>query len=296
MSARGAGDPAGKEIPMDQNPLLSLPEALGGWGACAKDSVYDRGNLYDYLDGGAELYLSFSFQMLSSRTYSRAGQPDIVVDVFDMTSSKDAFGVFSLSRETAARAFGQGSQYTEGSLLFWKDRYFVSILASPETPEAKAVAFDIARLIDDAIPRESPPPEILDLLPPDSLDGGTVRYFRHRAWLDAYYFLADENILHIDETTEAALARYGSRGARTILLLVLYADDGEARRACEDFKRYYLPELSHDAVVRIEDGAWSGARTDGRLLAAVFDAADNATASALLDAALDRYRANRRQP
>jgi hypothetical protein len=280
---------------MYQNPVSSLPGSLEGWVASGEDSVYDRTNLYDYLDGGAELYLSFGFRTLVNRTYSRPGQPDVVIDVFDMGGSKDAFGAFSLSRETVAREFGQGSQCTEGSVLFWKDRYFVSVLASPQTPEANAVVLTFARLIDESIETESPPPEILDLLPPDSLEEPSIRYFRHPAWLDAYYFLADENILHIGETTEAVLARYGSRGERLVLLLVLYANDGDARRAYEDFERYYLPELSHDAVVRVEDGTWSGCKVDGRLLAAVFNASDNGRASALLQAVFDRYRANGRR-
>ena len=96
-----------------------------------------RDNLYDYINGGAELYLSYGFNKVINRTYLRPEQPDIVVDLFDMGTSQNAYGVFSHSMETVDAAYGQGSQYSEGLLLFWKDRYYVSIMSYPETTESK---------------------------------------------------------------------------------------------------------------------------------------------------------------
>ena len=55
-----------------------------------------------------------------SKTYQKEGQPEIIVDLFDMGTSQNAYGVFSHARETVEQNFGQGSQYTEGLLIFWK--------------------------------------------------------------------------------------------------------------------------------------------------------------------------------
>ena len=130
-------------------PEASLPEKTNGWTSLPDyHKVYDRETLYDYIDGGAELYLSYGFRRLTSRRYVREGEPDIVVDLFDMGDSHNAFGVFSHSREVVESRFGQGSQYTEGLLLFWKGRYYVSVLASPETEASRGAAFDLARRIE----------------------------------------------------------------------------------------------------------------------------------------------------
>jgi hypothetical protein len=261
-----------------------LPDRIQLWSVSVQDRTFDRQNLFDYIDGGAELYLSYGFRRLASRTYTRANSPDIIADVFDMGASENAFGVFAHSRETVDETIGQGSQYTEGLLLFWKDRYYVSILASPETEESKSACFALARHIGDAIPDTGPLPGIIALLPDESLAEETIRYFHHYIWLNSHYFIADENILHLDESTEAVLAKYGDQKQRSILLLVQYSNADDASTGHADFKRYYLPEKSGGGVVQIEDQTWAGCRLDGRVLAVVLAAPTEDAARALLDA------------
>ncbi len=248
-----------------------LPAEIGGW-VSSEDQTYDRDNLFDYINGGAELYLSYDFDRMASRTYVRSNQPDIVVDVFDMKHSRNAFGVFSHARETIEDSFGQGSQYTEGLLMFWKDRYFVSILASPETPEAREFIHDIARRIEASIEETGPLPVILELVPPDGLIEESVRFFFHYVWLNSHYYIADENILLIDEDTEAVLAAYPREEGRVFLVLVSYREEGKAQAARDSFFRNYLPDSSRDSAVQIEDGSWTGCRLDRDLLVAVFNA------------------------
>jgi len=82
-----------------------LPGAVGDWRVTEPDQTYDRENLYTYIDGGAELYLSYGFKKVVNRKYSNPGQPRIVLDLFDMGTSQNAFGVFAHSRETVDSTF-----------------------------------------------------------------------------------------------------------------------------------------------------------------------------------------------
>jgi hypothetical protein len=261
-----------------------LPRAVGDWRVTEPDQSYDRENLYTYIDGGAELYLSYGFKKVINRKYSDPGQPQIVVDLFDMGTSQNAFGVFSYSREVVDNTFGQGSQHTEGSLLFWKSHYFVSILASPETIESKKAIFDLAEQIDGAIAEEGSLPEILTYLPQQSLVEESIRYFHHYIWLNSHYYIADWNILHIDDKTDAVLAKYGEPEERHILLLVKYLADKDAKIAFDDFAVNYLPELSRDRVIQIEDGTWTGCQLNGNLLIIVFSASTEGRAIRLIEA------------
>jgi hypothetical protein len=275
---------------MSSNPDAALPDNLNGWSSAPADrDVYDRENLYDYINGGAELFLSYGFDRLASRRYARDGEPDILVDVFDMISSDNAFGVFSHSREVVESEYGQGSQYTEGLLLFWKGRYYVSILASPETDASRQTVFDLARIIDDSIASEGPLPGVLDLLPDDGLDERSVRFFRHYVWLNSHYYVADENILHIDETTDAVMAKYHHGESTPLLLIVRYPGDAEARDAYGEFTSQYLPDLAGagGSAVRIEDGTWTGCRAQGDLIAIVFNARSENETHGLIAAVLD---------
>jgi hypothetical protein len=263
-----------------------IPIEINGW-VSAQDRTYDRDTLFEYINGGAELYLSYDFDRLESRTYTRKDQPDIEVDVFDMKSSRNAFGVFSHAREIVDFSYGQGSQYTEGLLLFWKGKYFVSILASPETPEAKDTVHELARRIESAISDTGPLPDILAVLPRDGLIEESLRYFFHYIWLNSHYFIADENILNIDEDCEALLAAYKREGGRTFLVVVRYGGEKDAEAAYKSFYHHYLPEVSDELPVDIEDGSWTGCRRDGDLLVLVFNAASAEQTTALITTAID---------
>ncbi|GAB4381146.1 MAG: hypothetical protein Kow0042_31570 [Calditrichia bacterium] len=261
-----------------------LSPEVNGWRVAREDRLYDRKNLYDYIDGGAELYFSYGFQQLFTRIYSRPEQPDIIVDIFHMGSSPNAYGIFSHSRETEDTLFGQGSQYTAGLLMFWKDCYFVSLLASPETGESRKALFEIARQIEAAIPRTGPLPEILDFLPKSFLLPETIRYFHHHLWLNSYYFLADSNILSINENTPAVLAKYGGEYDPSILLLVHYPDSALSYRAYENFIRHFLPERKDKRAVQLEDGRWCAVLRKNQLLILVLNSPAEKTALKLIEA------------
>ena len=259
-----------------------MPGAMEGWQIEGEDTSYGPKNLYEYIDGGAELFLSFGFRQVRSRIYTAPDQPDIIVDIFDMGSSQNAYGVFSHSRETEDTTFGQGSQYDPGLILFWKDRFYVSILFTPETEKARDAAFRIARHIEQKIPRKGELPQILKFLPPDSLLKETIRYFHHYIWLNSYHFVSNENILHIQDDTDAVLAKYAVPGGRSLLLLIRYPDRPRALRAYDDFVAAYLPALSERVVAANESGKWVGCQLYKEYLIIVLESPHRETALDLL--------------
>ena len=248
-----------------------LPESISGWQK-QEDRGFNRNNLYSYIDGGAELYLSYGFRTVLSRIYLCKDQPDLILEIFDMGSSANAFGVFAHTRETVDSTFGQGSQYTEGLLLFWKNNYYISILASPETPESKQAIFSLAHEIESTIPEKGKLPRLIQCLPRTGIIEESIRYFHHYIWLNTHYYIADTNILHIDPTTEAMLARYHQAGSRSLILLVIkYAGSQQAETACRDFIAAYLPGLGQKSSLKIEDRSWIGYRLFHDLLIVGFN-------------------------
>jgi hypothetical protein len=269
---------------------LLLPDNIEGWIITENDHIYNPETLYDYIDGGAEFYLSYGFNEVLSRRYTKHEQPDIVVDIFDMGTSYNAFGTFSHARETMDSTFGQGSEIAQGQILFWKDRYFVSILTFPETVESEKAIYQLARKIETAIKGVGPLPKILDLLPQKSLVQESIRYFHHYIWLNSYYYVADQNILHIDDKTDALLAKYGEKNERSLFLLVQYQKSEEAAAALGDFVQYYMPEHSGEFVLQIEDGTWTACQMSENFLLIVFNASTKGGAMQLIELALERIR------
>jgi len=259
-----------------------LPKSLAGWTKPETPALYTPETLSNYIDGGAELYLSYNFKGALSVKYTDQAENEIVLDIFDMGSSFDAFGVFAHSRESIDSAFGQGSEYAAGLLTFWKDRYYVAILAYPETPAKKDVVFELGRTVAGAIPVEGALPPVLALLPPENLIPESVHFFHHYVWLNSFYFVSNDNVLNIAGDTPAALGRYRQAGAAFYLLLVRYPDSARAEAAAALFREKIL-NAAPDGLGKLSDGRWTGLRRRGDLVAAVFGAPDPASVKAMLD-------------
>jgi len=260
----------------------SLSQRLGDWAAEDPDGIYDRQTIFDYINGAGEVYRAYNMQTCLSRRYIAPGEPPIVMDIFDMGTSRDAFGVFTHDREGEPADAGQEGLYRPGWLAFWKGRYFVSIYMERETAKAKEAAFELARKVDSLIRERGPRPTVLGLLPSEGLRESSVHYFRHPTLLTSYYYLSDENILHLGPETDALLASYRRGGLGARLLLVLYPGPERARKARIDVLSHYLPEAKGEEAVRLENGKWSTVAQKGRLLAVVLEADSRSLAENLL--------------
>jgi len=247
-----------------------FPGTIGPW-SVRTDTVYIPENLYDYINGGAELYISYGFSKVLSRIYEADGQPDIVVDIFEMGSSQDAYGVFMHSAEDVQEMVGQGTQYDDGFMLFWMDNYYVSIMAYPETDESREAIIKLARKIESGIGSEGDLPQIIDYLPAEELDPVSVRYFHHYAWQNTHYYFASKNILQIGHNTPAVLAKYGDPKHRSIVLVIEYSTDKLASNAAGEFTTQYLPEYSGKGPVQMEDRTFTGMHQEGKILIIVLN-------------------------
>jgi len=271
---------------------LTLPREIGAWRSAAGDQGYDRQTLYKYIDGGAELYLAYDFQKVYSRTYAGPAGGEIVLDVYSMGSSADAFGLFSSEREDPEAGIGQASEFGGGLLRFWKGRYFVSVLANGGGEAADAAVLEIGRAVASAIPENGAEPGLAKLLPPGGLDRARIRFFHLPLQLEKHYFLASENILNLDAGTDCLLAEYAQEGNDpAVLLLVRYRSGALARAARENFLKVYMPEAVSgaappriDGAARMENGKWTMAALERDLLKIVFEATGREQAAALLAA------------
>ncbi len=264
-----------------------LPAGMDAWKKTGPPEVFDNKTLFQYIDGGAELYISYGFKKLTAFGYVRGKDEEIRVDVFDMGNSCNAFGVFSLGRESLSTEFGQGSEYSSGFLNFWKDRYYVSLTGYPESDEKRRLLVKLGAAIARGITKEGPLPPILSAVPPDGLIAESLRYARHYIWLNNHHFISNENILLIDPQTEAVLARYNRPDGKHVLVLIKYSDAQKAQKAEASFLKNYMPEAS-SGIKQQENGRFAGVARRGAGLAVVLDAPDKKTAENVLAQAIKK--------
>ncbi|MBW2064924.1 MAG: hypothetical protein JRJ03_08320 [Deltaproteobacteria bacterium] len=260
-----------------------LPHEILGWKAQPKDQIFDSRTIFDYIDGAAEVYRAYDMQYCLSRRYAKTGNPDIIMDIFDMGAPENAFGVFTHDQDGEELEIGQGALYRYGWLRFWKDRYFISIYPEEETSSSKRAVVELGNIVASLIKNEGSKPRILSLLPAKGLRPRSIRYFRDPAILNYHYYLADENILFLGDDTEAVLADYEREGQRSKVLIVLYPTREKALRAHESLLTSYLPEAGPNGIVRVETGMWAGSVSTGRTLIFVLEADSPSLAEYLLN-------------
>jgi hypothetical protein len=77
---------------------VKLPPRIDGWKLAAAPTKYTPETLFDYIDGGAEVFLHFDFQGLTSATYVNAKKVEVTADVYRHLNATRAFGIYSQER------------------------------------------------------------------------------------------------------------------------------------------------------------------------------------------------------
>lgn len=276
---------------VDQEKALNLmdkfiPDKILGWEAKARSETYDRETIFDYIDGAGEIYRQYGFRMLYVKRLIKTRHPTLTVELYDMGSSDDAYGIFSHSRWGEDAGIGQGSEYRGRLLCFWKGRYFVCVSTEKQTEQSSKAVLALARQIEGKIKNEGRPPEIVDYLPDDGLVNSSVRYFHNHTILNYHYFLAEQNLLNLSEQTEAVFAIY--QPGQIYLLCVRYQNQRLAEEALDSFMSGYVPESDESELIQIEDNNWLNAVAYENFVVIVFDAPDSHEAEKLVNAVREK--------
>lgn len=260
----------------ENGPDTFLPPRAGDWKPADPDRYFYPENLFDYINGGAELYLSYGFREVLSRRYECPGKPFIQVEIFDMIEPANAYGIYTQTREEEGNQYGQGSQILPGAVLFWKGPYYVSVISEYETSESEEMIRWLAGYIDSHIPVSGAVPDIASALPPRGLAEGSVVYFRHYIWANRYYYIADGNIFGIENDTHCCLGRYTSpRGSYYVLLM----DFPSGERAEAAWRGYWEEKAGEPSPLTEQEGdRWHAGHRQGTRMAMVFRAPDRETA------------------
>lgn len=269
-----------------------LPEIVDGWRPSGPDREFDKDTLYDLIDGGAEVYRSLNVKKVLSRVYSKEGGADIFVDLFDMGSSKDAYGAYHHDvREKADAGVGQESEYQGGSLYFWKNRYFLSIVALAENPQTTSAVMTIGNQVSASIGKDGKKPKLLAFLPKRGLEKQHLYFFHDAETLDRRYFVGEGNPLNLSSRTDGFLAKYRIDGngqseeSAAVFMAVAYKSKSDSLKARNSLYKNLFSTLPALEVVERAENKWAGAKAAGKRLFAVLEASDREMAKSLLDQA-----------
>lgn len=137
-----------------------LPE-FAEWEFQEEPQIYVPGTLFEYIDGASEAYLSYDFKELVVGNYQKKGtETTLTLEIYDMGSTLNAFGIFSSERfpESPEAGIGIAGYLEEEVLNFVAGQYYVKLICyngQDRTPEyLKMFALEVEKRIKDrgAIP------------------------------------------------------------------------------------------------------------------------------------------------
>ena len=96
-------------------------------------TIYNKNNLFDYIDGEAEIYFPLGFKLLYKQSYraKKKGGTLIAVDVYEMETPRGAQGIFDkfADDEDSLIEGLADAAWADGFVLLLRDgRYFVRVM------------------------------------------------------------------------------------------------------------------------------------------------------------------------
>ncbi|MBM4055199.1 MAG: 4Fe-4S dicluster domain-containing protein [Planctomycetes bacterium] len=217
-----------------------LPVTLGKWKRISDPKIYEGSEkLYEYINGGAEPYLSYSFLRVTNAEYGDDAGKKISIDIWEFDTAENAFGAFTKDRAGAEIKLGNRAALFENYLSVWNDVYCIKVEPRQGSISAGEVS-SVGKSIIDVMPyKKEILPDIIRYLPENNLVKESLKFFHKKIILDNIYLsdnFIEENVFHLSEQTDAIIAEYkhGEEESPLLLMLVKYPDSNTASNALED--------------------------------------------------------------
>lgn len=214
--------------------ILPTPGFTPDWVMKERVILYNSDTLFDHIDGEAELYFPYGFDMLATVTYLNKKNPEVwvVVDVYRMGSLLDAFGIYSNYRKADAvgTVIGAEGFVSPSQMMFYQDRYFVMIQVTGTTSLEQDLFVACGRTVSRNLPPNTGRPRELEVLA--GIPGVVTKSERYLGQSLLGYAFFRRGII-----ADAMLG-----GERVQVFVVFEHSPDAARKAFDDYRSYLKAE------------------------------------------------------
>jgi hypothetical protein len=221
--------------------LLPKPSEVGA--SPSGEQKFFSANLYEYLDGGAEVYLDYSLVAMLHQEY-KTSSTDITVDIFDMGAKSNAFGIYAAesSPDYHFLPIGTEGYGTQEILNFFQDKFYVKLSAFSDTQKTGPVLERFGHAVSRKIGPRGSLPELLGLFPPQKLVSHSCKFVKRSP-------------LGHDFLAPAIVASYALGEKETTLVITKASDPQVALKKVDELRSYF----GHSGEVVPQPGLASGA-------------------------------------
>jgi hypothetical protein len=223
--------------------LLPSPGFVPGWRRSGPSVRFDGVDLYNHIDGAAEVFLELGFDRVLVQDYA-CGEDELTVELYAMTDEVAAAGVYLMKRGpgTPTPTLPGRHAFTPRQVISYRGNVLV-IVTNDTGQGAVAAMVAAAAALLGALPEERPLP-LGNSLPVAGRLEGTERIIRGPFTLQRVVTLGDGDVLELAGRTTAVAADYadGSGGSYT-RIAVTYPDDAAAKAALAHLRGHLDPYL-----------------------------------------------------
>jgi hypothetical protein len=222
-------------------------DILPGWSSGDELLRYGRENLWEHINGAADQFLDLGFQQLQVMDFNKDTM-SISVEIYDMGTELNAFGIYTLERSTPFVPLEIGTQAIlnlPGQALLLKSVYYVKIYVF-EGKLTESGGKSLLKKIAEKLPGENSFPSELNSLPDTGKLPGSEGYAR-------------EAFLGLNELYRCVYSEYEDDKGHRFKIFRMVGDSQVADQ--ETFNR--LPEnwegkIFKDYPLRVIDIPYSG--------------------------------------
>ncbi|MBI5473413.1 MAG: hypothetical protein HY961_13795 [Ignavibacteriae bacterium] len=144
---------------------------VSGWTRIDSVRTYEADALYDLIDGGADVFFEYGFHRAAAATYSTDSLRRVTVEVYEMTSSESAFGVFSMFASDAQYAIDAGDSAVGGEyfVFAWRGRFFISLTSDGNIAQRDSSVLALVRWMTRHLAGGARKPALIEALEREQL-------------------------------------------------------------------------------------------------------------------------------
>jgi hypothetical protein len=170
-----------------------LPDTIGApaqVAALAAPEQFASRSLYEYVDGGADVYMDAGLISCTVRRYGglKNKSAEFEIALFTMAAPVNAFGLFRQLHEGHTRAMGTESVAEPLRVSFWKSSLYAEVIDKSSKPVPDSALLSLAKTVANRLPGDTLLPAELRLLPGAEKVSGSEQYrksgFLSRSFLD----------------------------------------------------------------------------------------------------------------
>ena len=231
------------------SPAHFLPSdgELSDWIQSRAPSTYEGKTLYRDRAASPDLYHAYGFERQAEVEYETplfGSKPLILVEIFDMGTPENAFGIYNFHTYPQMKFEWVGSKamLSGDYLRFSKGKYFIQIEGYELATGIRECMVTLAKIIAAEIRDPSTEPQILALLPSSNKVNGSVKLFSSNWALRQTYSTLPVNIPQLTDTALGISARYRENTKSTnwvdaqIVFIIRFADPSTAESAYTPYR------------------------------------------------------------